>query len=112
MKSPYVFLDSAGAPYTSAQRRDRVGKVTKAAMVAAGIEGRSFIHLRHTAASLMVQAGVPLFEVQQILGHSTPAMTQRYAHLRPEHLRGAVQALDLALSGTANQTATCENGAG
>ena len=42
----------------------------------------------------MVAAGVPLYEVGKILGHSTPIMTQRYAHLAPEHLRGAVATLD------------------
>lgn len=68
-------------------------------MKAAGIEAASFHSLRHTAAAWMVQAGVSLYEVQKVLGHSTPVMTQRYAHLAPEHLRGAAQALDAALSG-------------
>ena len=45
----------------------------------------------------MVQDGVSLYEVQQVLGHSTPLMTQRYAHLQPEHLRWAVRALDRKL---------------
>jgi integrase len=39
--------------------------------------------LRHTAASWLVQAGVPLSEIQRLLGHSTPTMTNRYAHLAP-----------------------------
>ena len=68
-------------------------------MRSAGVEGASFKTLRHTAASYMVQQGVPLYEVQKILGHSSPAMTQRYAHLAPDHLKGAASALDRALSG-------------
>ncbi len=36
---------------------------------------------RHTAASRLVQNGVSLQETQEILGHSTPTMTARYAHL-------------------------------
>ena len=44
----------------------------------------------------MVQAGVPLFEVGKILGHSSPVMTVRYAHLAPGHLKGAIAALDRA----------------
>lgn len=53
-----------------------------------------FHDLRHSAASFMVQSGVPQYEVQKVLGHKDPRMTQRYAHLAPEHLRGAVGALD------------------
>ncbi len=36
-----------------------------------------------------VQAGVPLYEVQKVVGHSTPLMTERYAHLQPQHHQGA-----------------------
>jgi len=32
--------------------------------------------------------------VQELLGHKTPAMTARYSHLSPEHLRKAVEQLD------------------
>lgn len=49
-----------------------------------------FHDLRHTYASWLVQAGVPLKAVQDLLGHSTLAMTQRYAHLSTDHLRDAV----------------------
>jgi hypothetical protein len=64
---------------------------------AAGVQDASFHTLRHTAGAWMVQAGVPLYEVHRILGHFTPAMTQRYAHLEPKHLRDAVSALDGAI---------------
>lgn len=39
---------------------------------------------RHTAASWLVQAGVPLYDVQKLLGHASFATTQRYAHLAPD----------------------------
>ncbi len=47
----------------------------------------------------MVQAGRPLAEVKDILGHATMQTTLRYAHLQPEHLRASIAALDDALSG-------------
>lgn len=39
---------------------------------------------RHTAASWLVQDGVPLYDVQALLGHESFATTQRYAHLAPD----------------------------
>jgi integrase len=48
---------------------------------------------RHTAASRLVMAGVDLYTVQEILGHKTIAMTQRYAHLSPGHQRQALERL-------------------
>jgi len=52
-----------------------------------------FHDLRHTAASHMVMAGVPLKTVAEILGHTTTAMTERYSHLLPEHKLKAVEML-------------------
>lgn len=48
---------------------------------AAGIEHLRIHDLRHSFASLAVNAGATLYEVQDLLGHSSAQMTQRYAHL-------------------------------
>lgn len=53
-----------------------------------------FHTLRHTCASWLVQNGVPLITVGRLLGHSTTAMTERYAHLAPDHFRQAVDTLE------------------
>jgi integrase len=106
LRTPWVFVDDTGNDHTSPRARNRVSKFTLEAMKAAGIEDASFHTLRHTAAAWMVQAGVSLYEVQKILGHSTPVMAQRYAHLAPDHLRGAMKALDTALDGLATGLAT------
>jgi hypothetical protein len=45
----------------------------------------------------MVQWGVPLNTVREVLGHQSFAMTLRYAHLAPDHLAGSAAALDAAL---------------
>jgi len=88
-----VFIDDEGQPYTSPAARNKITRVTIASMRAAGIAGATFHSLRHTAASWMVQSGADLYQVQRILGHSTSEMTQRYAHLQPDHLRSAVDAI-------------------
>lgn len=43
-----------------------------------------FHTLRHTFCSWLAQAGVPLFTIGQIVGHSNTNMTQRYSHLCPD----------------------------
>ncbi|MDE2472860.1 MAG: site-specific integrase, partial [Bradyrhizobium sp.] len=49
--------------------------------------------LRHTCASWLVQAGVPIYTVAEILGHSNVQVTKRYAHLAPQHLQDAIEKL-------------------
>lgn len=49
--------------------------------------------LRHSFASWMVMRGVDLYTVSQLLGHYDTTMTQRYAHLAPDHNKAAVEAV-------------------
>ena len=47
----------------------------------AGIEGVKIHDFRHTCASRLIQNGMSLYEVANILGHTDVQTTQRYAHL-------------------------------
>ena len=60
----------------------------------AAIPDFHFHDLRHTFASRLAMKGVDLYRVQTLMGHKTPEMTQRYAHLSPDTLREAVERLD------------------
>lgn len=56
----------------------------------AGLRGVSPHVLRHTAATHMARAGVPLFQIAGILGASMRTVERTYAHHCPDALRGAV----------------------
>lgn len=53
-----------------------------------------FHTLRHTFASWLVEAGIGLYEIKELMGHADFSMTQRYSHLSPEGLRKAIRVLD------------------
>jgi integrase len=62
----------------------------------AGIPDFRWHDLRHTWASWHVQAGTPLFALQELAGWETEKMVRRYAHLAADHLAPYVDRLDLA----------------
>jgi integrase len=57
----------------------------------AGIEDFTIHDLRHTAAAWLIQEGIPIRTVAEILRHNDIATTMRYAHLAPENTRQAVE---------------------
>ena len=63
------------------------------ARVAIGRPDIHFHDLRHTTASWLVQAGVPLYTAGALLGHASTKTTARFAHLATESLRDAVDKL-------------------
>jgi integrase len=89
-KSPYVF------PGRKGRKRTDVNKQVNCIKQAAGLprDFRALHGLRHVYASMLASSGqVDLYTLQKLLTHKSPAMTQRYAHLRDQALR---QAADLA----------------
>jgi len=86
-KKGLVFAGKKGAAMTHVKRS------WAALMEAAKLDDFHFHDLRHHFASKLVMAGVDLYAVKELLGHSDFAMTQRYAHLSDEHKAAAVEKL-------------------
>jgi len=74
-------------------RFDNINKAWRNLMAAAKIDGLRWHDLRHDYASRLVRSGVSLYLVQRLLGHATPTMTSRYAHVSDDALVAAVAKL-------------------
>jgi integrase len=59
----------------------------------AGLEDLRMHDLRHSFASAMVNSGMTLYDVKEILGHANIKTTQRYAHLSNHRLRTAAESV-------------------
>ncbi len=68
-----------------------------------------FHTLRHTYASWLVQEGVTLYTVKELLGHSTLAMTERYSHLAKDNLKNAVKVLEKSLKAKNQSKKSCSS---
>jgi len=85
-------VEWAGQPVKSLKR-----SIATAAKEA-GLEDVSAHVFRHTAAVWMAEAGVPMEEISQYLGHSNVEITRRvYARYSPDYLRNAASALEMGL---------------
>jgi site-specific recombinase XerD len=87
-ESEFVFSNPVtGKPYVDLK------KAFKTACEEAGISGLRFHDLRHTFASRLVENGVDLITVKDLLGHSTVKVTERYTHPNKSLKRKAVESL-------------------
>ncbi|MHB1872828.1 MAG: tyrosine-type recombinase/integrase [Steroidobacteraceae bacterium] len=79
-----------GAAWGKSEQFRRIRAACTAANI---IPAVNFHGLRHTTASLLVEAGTPLAFVAEILGHSdTRMVSKHYAHLAPSHVAAAIRA--------------------
>jgi integrase len=86
----YIFTNKAtGKPYTSLKT------AWKTACKQAGITNLRIHDLRHTFGTRAADAGAPLRAIQDVMGHSSIAMTERYAHATDEGKRRVVEAAGL-----------------
>jgi len=89
-----VFVNQqTGKPYTT------IHKVWGRLRKNAGLTHLRIHDLRHQYASFLVNDGRTLYEVQQILGHSDPSVTQRYAHLSTKALQAAANSASEMIQG-------------
>jgi integrase len=87
--SKYV-IEWAGGPIKKARR------ALSSAARRAGLGNVNPHMLRHSAATHMAEAGVPMEEISQMLGHDDVNTTRKiYARFSPDYLRGAAGALEL-----------------
>jgi integrase len=96
-KIPHLFVNvRTGNPYTT------IMKVWSRLREKAGLRHLRIHDLRHQYASFLVSSGRTLYEVQQILGHSDPSVTQRYSHLDSKSLQAAANAASVAIKGVSH----------
>lgn len=90
-----VFPSYVGTPLTASKMRIAL----KNTLMEAGLPRIRFHDLRHTAASLMLNFGVPLIVVSKRLGHAKPSITlNEYGHLIPSMQEEAAKVMDELLT--------------
>jgi len=90
--TPYVFANPATSkPFISIYRAWHTARKQ------AGLADVRMHDLRHSFASLLINSGRTLYEVQHILGHTQVKTTQRYAHLSQDTLLDAANAATRAM---------------
>lgn len=84
----------AGSDYVVPVRSRHISYAFKCDAIKAGLPG-SIHSLRHTFITHLILRGKPLRVVQKLAGHSSIAVTERYAHVSPDFLQRATLDLDI-----------------
>jgi integrase len=93
--SPLVFTTADGRPL----HPEHVRRALYALLEAAGLDRLKYHGLRHSAATLLLTDGTPLFDVSRILGHAQIQTTADiYGHLQPEMAAAAATRMDRLLA--------------
>lgn len=107
-KPEYLFTNGVGNPLRAQEYFQAWKPARDRAVEHDGLTKKPRVHdLRHTCASWMIHANVPLPIIQQQLGHESIKTTvDRYGHLDTRNQQSAAMALDAAyISSTAEQIA-------
>jgi len=93
--SKYPFCSPSGKQL---KERRALG-VCKKVAVEAGITSRAFLHkFRHTYATFLIQRGIPIESIKELLGHWSVVQTEAYAHNNSDHLLPQASRLNKLLS--------------
>lgn len=97
--SELIFKSSRDEQITATTASEAFASVVKKLKFNDGVTDRRqkivFHSLRHTFGSWLAIAGVPLYTIAELMGHSDIKMTERYAHLCPNTMRSAINAISL-----------------
>ena len=110
--SETIFKDRDGQPVKSISKT--FDRTVKELNFNEGVMDRrdiaSFHTCRHTFASWHVQNGTDLYELKELLGHSTIQLTERYSHLKPDGLKKVAQNFDKMIKDNIIPLEKTENG--
>lgn len=90
LRAPRVICQRDGLPLTQDMVGDHVRRAARRARV--GVSGAH--RLRHTFCSHLAMRGAPARAIQELAGHQDLTTTQRYMHLSPAAIEGAIRLLD------------------
>jgi integrase len=90
LRSPRVVCQADGSGLTQDMVADHVTRAAKRAQLAVGGVHR----LRHTFCSHLAMRGAPARAIQELAGHQDLTTTQRYMHLSPAAIEGAIRLLE------------------
>lgn len=89
LRGPRVLCQPDGSPFTQKIVQDHVRRAARRANIKPGVH-----RLRHTFCSHLSMRGAPVRAIQELAGHQDLATTQRYMHLSPAAIEGAIRLLD------------------
>jgi integrase len=90
MRGPRVMYQDDGEPLTEKVIQNLVTRAARRA----GLHGNGPHILRHTFCSHLAMRGAGAKAIQELAGHSALSTTQRYMHLSPSAVEGAIRLLD------------------
>ena len=97
LSGPRVLCQPDGSPLTRRMVQRGIARVARRA----GLSNLGVHILRHTFCSHLAMRGAPARAIQELAGHQDLTTTQRYMHVSPAAIEGAIRLLDAPRTRTA-----------